>query len=111
MQRTDRVRDDTKCNCGCDLTHNPSVAHVVGDAHGHRVLRYRDMEHRHETYCGRQEMKTPWTGENAWAEEDHGDFWVPQKRFPRRVKGQLWLVALAVVSAVVWIAIHAAGAA
>jgi hypothetical protein len=56
-------------------------------------------------------MKTPWTDENAWAEEDHGDFWTPQKRFPRRVKGHLWFVALAAVSAVVWIAIHAAGAA
>jgi hypothetical protein len=55
-------------------------------------------------------MKTPWTDENAWAEEDHGDFWVPQKRFPRRVKGHLWFVALAAASAVVWIAIHAAGA-
>ncbi len=20
-------------------------------------------------------MKAPWTDENAWAEEDHGDFW------------------------------------
>jgi hypothetical protein len=56
-------------------------------------------------------MKTPWTDENAWAEEDHSDFWTPQKRFPRRVKGHLWFVALAAVSAVVWIAIHAAGAA
>jgi hypothetical protein len=56
-------------------------------------------------------MKTPWTDENAWAEEDHGDFWVPQKRFPKRVKGHLWFVALAAASVVVWIAIRAAGAA
>jgi hypothetical protein len=59
---------------------------------------------------GEKKMKTPWTDENAWAEEDHGDFWVPQERFPKRVKGHLWFVALAAAS-VVWIAIRAAGAA
>ena len=53
-------------------------------------------------------MKASWRDENASAKEDHGNFWVPQRRLKRSVKDHLWLVALAAVSVVVWVAIHAA---
>jgi len=56
----------------------------------------------------RQEMKIPWTDKNAWAEEDHGDFWMPRKPLRKAVTDNLWLVALAVVSLVVWVAIRTA---
>jgi hypothetical protein len=52
-------------------------------------------------------MKASWRDENASAKEDYGNFWLPQRRLKRSVKDHLWLVALAAVSVVVWVAIHA----
>jgi hypothetical protein len=56
-------------------------------------------------------MKASWRDENASVKQDLGNFRLPQRRPKGSVKDHLWLVTLAAVSVVVWVAIHAAIAA
>jgi hypothetical protein len=56
-------------------------------------------------------MKTPWMNKDAWADEDHGDFWRPRKRLRKRLTTNGWWMVLVLMSFLVWTAIRAAVAA
>jgi hypothetical protein len=56
-------------------------------------------------------MKTPWMDKDAWADEDHGDFWRPRKRPRKRLTTNGWWMVLVLISFLAWAAIQAAVAA